>query len=595
MMRSHTCGELRAGHEGQAVQLSGWVNRVRNLGGLGFLDLRDRHGMTQVVFEPEQPELMERAGRLHMESVIRVYGTVRRRPGAMANPEMATGEVEVVAAELELLSPADVLPFTLEAEDTAGEELRLKHRYLDLRRPHKAGFLLLRHRMAQTVRRALDGLGFLEIETPVLMKSTPEGARDYLVPSRIHPGCFYALPQSPQTYKQLLMVAGFDRYFQIVKCFRDEDLRSDRQPEFTQIDLELSFGDEADVQEAAEQVMAALFRELKGEELPLPLPRLTWREAMDRFGSDKPDLRIPLEIRPLDQLAGSSGFAVFQEAVQGGGVLRGLVFPGLAAAFSRKRIDGLQDYARHLGGQGVVVVRWTEEGLSSQIAKFTGEAWLEEMARAAGAAPGDLLILAAGEFRLVCKLLGNIRLRLAREEGLVDSSRHRLLWVTDFPMFEFDEEEQRLVAAHHPFTQPKREQLEAGVAPAELLSRGYDLVMDGQEIAGGSVRIHEREMQARVFTMLGISDEEAREKFGFLLEAFRYGTPPHAGCAFGFDRLVMIFGGTDNIRDVIAFPKTNRAASPMDGSPGRVDERQLVELHIALRGGSTAGDGGGEA
>ncbi|MFA7329922.1 MAG: aspartate--tRNA ligase [Candidatus Delongbacteria bacterium] len=584
MMRSHTCGQLRAEDEGSRVRLAGWVNRVRNLGGFCFLDLRDRYGMIQVVFEPERPELMDAAGRLHMESVILVEGVVRRRPGAMANQELATGEIELLAESCELLSRADVLPFTLEAEDTAGEDLRLKHRYLDLRRPTKARYLLLRHRMAQAVRRTLDGLQFLEVETPILMKSTPEGARDYLVPSRIHAGCFYALPQSPQTYKQLLMVSGFDRYFQIVKCFRDEDLRSDRQPEFTQIDIELSFGDEQDVQDTAEAVMAGLFREIKGEELPLPLPRLTWREAMDRYGSDKPDLRIPLEIRDLAGLAASSKFSVFQQALEQGGVLRGLVFPGLAEEFSRKRIDALQDYARHLGGQGVVVVRWTAEGLSSQIGKFTGEEWLKSAAEAAGAAQGDLLVLAAGEYRLVCKLLGNMRLRLAKEHGLLDASGHKLLWVTDFPMFEYDDEEQRWMAAHHPFTQPNAAQLAAGVPESDLLSRGYDLVMDGQEIAGGSVRIHEREMQARVFRMLGISDEEAQEKFGFLLEAFRYGTPPHAGCAFGFDRLVMIFGGTENIRDVIAFPKTNRAASPMDGCPGRVDARQLEDLHLRIVG-----------
>jgi aspartyl-tRNA synthetase len=584
MMRSHTCGQVRAGDEGIRVELAGWVNRVRNLGGFCFLDLRDRHGMTQVAFGPDNAELMEAAGRLHMESVIRVAGVVRLRPGGMANSAMPTGAVEVVADSLTLLSKADPLPFVLEEEDTAGEDLRLKHRYLDLRRPVKARYLLLRHRMAQTVRATLDGLGFLEVETPVLMKSTPEGARDYLVPSRIHPGNFYALPQSPQTYKQLLMVSGMDRYFQIVKCFRDEDLRSDRQPEFTQIDIELSFGDEGDVQDTAEAVMAALFREVKGEELPLPLPRLTWREAMDRFGSDKPDLRVAVEIVDLASRAASSNFGVFQQALESGGALRGLVFPGLAEEFSRKKIDALQDYARHLGGQGVVVVRWTAEGLSSQVAKFTGEEWLKETAEAAGAGAGDLLVLAAGDYRMVCKLLGAIRLRLAREHGLVDSGAHKLLWVTDFPMFEFDEEEQRWVAAHHPFTQPNAAQLAAGVGEGELLSRGYDLVMDGQEIAGGSVRIHDREMQARVFRMLGISDEEAREKFGFLLEAFRYGTPPHAGCAFGFDRLVMIFGGTENIRDVIAFPKTNRAASPMDGCPGRVDDRQLGELHLALAG-----------
>ncbi len=584
MMRSHTCGELRGSDDGARVLLAGWVNRVRNMGGFCFLDLRDRHGMTQVVFEPENAELLEAAGRLHMESVIRIQGVVRRRPGAMTNAELPTGEVEVVATELELLSRAEVLPFTLEVEDTASEDLRLKYRYLDLRRPVKARYLHLRHRMAQAVRRTLDNLGFLEVETPVLMKSTPEGARDYLVPSRIHPGSFYALPQSPQTYKQLLMVAGFDRYFQIVKCFRDEDLRSDRQPEFTQIDIELSFGDEGDVQGVAEAVMAALFHDVKGEELSLPLPRMTWREAMDRYGVDKPDLRVPVEIQRLDHRAAGSAFSVFEQAAASGGVLRALVFKGLAAEFSRKKIDALQDYTRHLGGQGVVAVRWTEEGINSPIHKFTGEEWMEATLVEAGASQGDLVILAAGDFRLVCKLLGNIRLRVAREHGLVQTERHRLLWVTDFPMFEYDEEEDRWAAAHHPFTQPNREQFEAGVSPAELLSRGYDLVMDGQEIAGGSVRIHERDMQAKVFTMLGISDEEAREKFGFLLDAFRYGTPPHAGCAFGFDRLVMIFGETENIRDVIAFPKTNRAASPMDGCPGPVDERQLTELHLSIRG-----------
>jgi aspartyl-tRNA synthetase len=583
MLRTHTCGQLRATDENAKVVLSGWVNRVRDLGGLTFLDLRDRYGMTQVFVDPDQPGLQDLAGGLHMESVIRVEGTVRLRPGNMANKDMPTGDVEVLASGIEILSAADVLPFTLEEQDTAHEELRLKHRYLDLRRPNKARHLLLRHKLAQAVRRALDGMDFLEVETPVLMKSTPEGARDYLVPSRIHAGRFYALPQSPQTYKQLLMVSGFDRYFQIVKCFRDEDLRSDRQPEFTQIDLEMSFADEADVQHVAEGVMAACFREAWNQELALPLKRMSWQEAMDGYGSDKPDLRFDMKIMDLADLAASSQFGVFADTVSAGGLLRGILLKGQAADFSRKKIDALQDYARHLGGKGVVVVKWMAEGLQSQIAKFTGEDWLKTMMEKLGGSEGDLAVLAAGDFAMVCKLLGAIRLKLAADYGLIDADRHELLWVTDFPMFDYDEEEDRYVAAHHPFTQPNPEQLAAGVGPDKLLSRGYDLVMDGMEVAGGSVRIHDREMQANVFKLLGISDEEAADKFGFLLEAFRYGTPPHAGCAFGFDRLVMIFSGTDNIRDVIAFPKTNSAASPMDGSPGLVDPKQLDELHLCLK------------
>lgn len=582
MLRTHTCGELRATDSASQVVLTGWVNRVRDLGGLTFLDLRDRYGMTQVLVDPDQPTLQDRAGSLHMETVIAVRGTVRTRPAEMANRDMPTGEVEVLATEIDVLSDADVLPFTLEEKDTAHEELRLKYRYLDLRRPHKAAYLLLRHRLAMAARRCLDSMGFLEIETPILMKSTPEGARDYLVPSRIHAGRFYALPQSPQTYKQLLMVSGFDRYYQIVKCFRDEDLRSDRQPEFTQIDLEMSFAEEADVQHVAEQVMAACFKEVWQRDLALPLPRMTWQEAMDRFGSDKPDLRFEMEIGDLADRAEASGFGVFQEAIKDGGCLRGIVLPGKAGEFSRKKIDALQDYARHLGGKGVVVVKWTAEGLQSQVAKFTGEDWLRAAMEHLGGQEGDLAVLAAGDFAMVCKLLGSIRLRLADEYGLIDEQRHELLWVTEFPMFEYDAEGDRFVAAHHPFTQPNPEQLKAGVEPGDLLSRGYDLVMDGVEIAGGSVRIHERAMQAEVFRLLGISDEEASEKFGFLLEAFRYGTPPHAGCAFGFDRLVMLFGGTENIRDVIAFPKTNSASSPMDGAPGIVDEKQLDELHLSL-------------
>ena len=563
------------------MTLAGWVHRVRDLGGLTFIDLRDRYGMTQLYFDPDAAELLERAARLRMEDVIQVVGTVRERPEQMRNSKMPTGEIEVQVQSFERLTHAEVLPFTLEEEDTAHEELRLKFRYLDLRRPGKARYLHLRHRLAQATRRTLDELNFLEVETPILMKSTPEGARDYLVPSRLHHGSFYALPQSPQTYKQLLMVAGFDRYYQIVKCFRDEDLRSDRQPEFTQIDLEMSFADEKDVQDVAEAVIAACVREAWQEELALPLRRMSWQEAMERYGSDKPDLRFGMEIQDISELVPGCGFGVLEGALPDG-VTRGFVLPGQAEGFSRKKVDALQDYARHLGGKGVIVVRYTSEGLQSQIGKFVGEEWLQRLAAHMGAAEGDLMVLAAGDFRLVCKLLGNMRLRLAGEYGLIDPKRHELLWVTEFPMFEYDEEAGRHVAAHHPFTQPNAEQFAAEVEAGALLSRGYDLVMDGQEIAGGSVRIHDPAMQRKVFSMLGIGDEEAQEKFGFLIDAMQYGAPPHAGCAFGFDRLVMIFGGTDNIRDVIAFPKTNSAASPMDGAPGNVSEAQLRELHISV-------------
>jgi aspartyl-tRNA synthetase len=582
MYRSHNCGELNKENVTEEVLLAGWIQKVRDLGGLTFIDLRDRYGLIQLVFEPELEELHSRAARLHMETVIKVKGFVRARPDNMINKSMQTGEIEVVCSELEILSKADPLPFVLEEEDTASEELRLKYRYLDLRRTGKAKYIKLRNDLAKAVRNSLQEMDFLEIETPMLMKSTPEGARDYLVPSRIHPGHFYALPQSPQTYKQLLMVAGFDRYYQIVKCFRDEDLRSDRQPEFTQVDIEMSFASEEDVYKVAENVMQACFQEAWKKDLPLPLTRLTWQEAMDRFGSDKPDTRFESEIIDLAELVPDCGFGVFENTIKENGFVRGICIPGEAAGYSRKKIDALQSYARHLGGNGVVVIKWTEAGLSSQIAKFVGEEWLQKTAVKLGAQEGDLLVLAAGTFGMVCKLLGNIRLRLAKEFGLINPDAHDVLWVTNFPMFDHDEEEDRYVAAHHPFTQPDTAQLAAGVSPDDLLSRGYDLVMDGQEIAGGSVRIHEREMQKKVFDLLGITPEEAEEKFGFLLNAFKYGAPPHAGCAFGFDRLVMIFGGTDNIRDVIAFPKTNSAASPMDGSPGKVDLKQVKELHLSL-------------
>ncbi len=582
MKRTHTCGALRPEDEGSRVVLEGWVHRHRDLGGLVFLDLRDRYGMTQVVFEPEREELIAQAHKLHAEYVVRVTGQVRRRPDSMVNPNMDTGGVEVEALELELINKAAVLPFTISDPDSANDELRLTYRYMDLRRPEQARFLKVRHRMTRSIRASLEERDFMEIETPILMKSTPEGARDYLVPSREYPGRFYALPQSPQTYKQILMLAGFDRYYQIVKCFRDEDLRSDRQPEFTQVDLEMSFADEEDVFEACEALMARLFRDVRDEELSLPLPRMTWNEAMDRYGSDKPDLRFGMEIVDLCETAKGSGFKVFDSALEAGGVVRGIALPGQADSFSRKKQDKIQDYVRHLGGKGVVIVRWLEDGISSPIEKVTGKDFLERLAAGLGAGPGDVLFLAAAPRREVCKVLGNLRLKLAGEYDLIDRKRSELLWVTDFPMFEEDGDG-GLVAAHHPFTQPDPKGLAEKVPPAELLSRGYDLVMDGVELGSGSVRIHDEEMQQQVFDLLGIAPEEARAKFGFLLEAFRYGAPPHAGFAFGFDRLVMLFTGTENIRDVIAFPKTTTAASLMDGAPGDVDDNQLEELGLMRR------------
>jgi aspartyl-tRNA synthetase len=581
MKRSHTCGALRAAETGHTVVLEGWVHRLRDLGGLVFLDLRDRYGLTQVVFEPERGELQQQAHKLHAEYVVRIRGTVRQRPATQHNKAMPTGQIEVEALELEVLNACGVLPFTIADPDSANDDLRLKYRYLDLRRPEQARFLLVRHRMMKAIRAAFEAQDFIEVETPVLMKSTPEGARDYLVPSRVHHGSFYALPQSPQTYKQLLMLAGFDRYFQIVKCFRDEDLRSDRQPEFTQIDIEMSFVDEEDIFTVGERMMAHLFREVLGQELSLPLPRMSWQESMDRYGNDKPDRRFAMEIVDLSAQAAGSGFQVLDGALAAGGVVRGIVLAGQAEALSRKKQDELQDYVRHLGGKGVVVVRWTAEGITSPMEKATGPEFIRALLAAAGAGQGDVLLIGAGPFREVCKVLGALRLRLAREYNLIDTSRHELLWVTSFPMFEIDDEG-NLAAAHHPFTQPDPAGLAAGLPLDQLKSRAYDMVMDGNELGSGSVRIHSEEMQSRVFDLLKISREEAQHKFGFLLEAFRYGAPPHAGFAFGLDRLVMLFAGTENIRDVIAFPKTTSASSPMDGAPSRVDERQLTELGIRL-------------
>ncbi len=583
--RTHTCGELSSKNVGENVVLNGWVNSRRDLGGLIFITARDRYGITQVVFEPANDSgVYETAKKLRSEFVISVEGVVRQRPEGMVNPNMKTGEVEVVADKLIILNEAETTPFVISDKIDASEELRLKYRYLDLRRPEMQEALLLRHKMYQIVRRFFDKNNFVEIETPVLMKSTPEGARDYLVPSRIHKGKFYALPQSPQTYKQLLMVAGYDRYFQITKCFRDEDLRADRQPEFTQIDVEMSFVDVEDVFEIVEKLMSELYKEIAGYEIELPLPRLTYDEAMNKYGSDKPDLRFDMEIVRLNEIVENSGFKVFAENSDKKGIIGGLLAKSAAGDYSRSKLDSLTNFVKERGAGGLIWMKVNADGVQSPIAKFLSETEIKSILDKMNAEVGDLILIIAGEKRKMLPVLGALRLELARQLNLIKSEKPALLWVTDFPLLEWDDETQRYYAMHHPFTSPKVEDLELlDSAPENVKARAYDLVLNGNEIAGGSIRIHDREVQEKMFRALGISKEEAEEKFGFLMNAFKYGAPPHGGIAFGFDRLVMLFAGRESIRDVIAFPKTTSALSLMDNSPSEVSEEQLKELHIEIR------------
>jgi aspartyl-tRNA synthetase len=581
--RTHTCGDLRGSDAGATITLTGWVDGRRDLGGLIFIRLRDRYGKTQVVFNPQiNPTVHDIAHELRSEYVLSVTGQVVRRPADALNPDMPTGEIDVIVSEVTILNRAETPPFPIDDRVDAGEDLRLKYRYLDLRRPVLQASLALRHRMSQIARRYFDEFGFIEVETPVLMKSTPEGARDYLVPSRVHPGKFYALPQSPQTYKQILMVAGLDRYVQIVKCFRDEDLRADRQPEFTQIDVEMSFVEEPEVQAMAEGLMRRYFHEVKAKELPAAIPRLTYREAMETYGSDKPDLRFGMKCTTVTGLVAGSGFRVFAECVARGGVVAGFCAPG-GASFSRSQIDDLTAYAKTLGAAGLAWAKYTEKGIESPIAKFLGDALLTSIATSMGAGQGDLMLFAADLSPKAYVILGALRLEMAKRLNLIDETSDSLLWVTDFPLLEFSTEEQRWTAVHHPFTAPHPDDVDLLESdPGAVRARAYDLVLNGSEVAGGSIRIHDPEMQQRVFSMLGIKPEEAERKFGFLLGAFRYGAPPHGGIAFGFDRLVMIFAGLKSIRDVIAFPKTTRATSLMDDAPGEVDENQLRELHLRI-------------
>jgi aspartyl-tRNA synthetase len=575
------CGALRKKNAGEQVTLMGWVDRRRDHGGLIFVDLRDRDGVTQVVFNPEEsPEAFKKAKEIRAEYVLAVRGPVAERPAGLINPNIPTGEVEVHCLELKILNPAETPPLPVSGPLEAGEEHRLKYRYLDLRRPAMQRNLLLRHRLYQVVRRYLDEQGFVEIETPMLMRSTPEGARDFLVPSRIHPGKFYALPQSPQTYKQILMVAGYDRYFQITKCFRDEDLRADRQPEFTQIDLEMSFVERQDVMALVEGLMAAVFEQILGRSIETPVPRLTYEEALSRFGSDKPDLRFDLELADVTSLAAESEFKVFRDVASSGGVVAGICVPG-GAKYSRKEVDELTQVVTEAGGKGLAAIKVAEAGWDSNLAKFFSDELVRRINGAFAAGPGDLLLLVADERERALTLLGGLRLHLGRREGLIADDEYRLVWVIDFPWLEFDERENRYIARHHPFTAPMDEDLSLiDSAPERIRAKAYDLVLNGNEIAGGSIRIHQRDLQRQMFKLLNIGEEEAQDKFGFLLDAFRYGAPPHGGIAFGFDRLAMILAGEKSIREVIAFPKTNTGLSLMDGSPSEVDPNQLEELHL---------------
>ena len=584
MKRSHRCTEVSSANIGENVTVMGWVQKSRNKGGIIFVDLRDRSGILQIIFEESDcgQENFEKAEKLRSEFVIAVEGRVEARSGGV-NENLATGAIEVRAKSLRILSESATPPFPIEENSKTKEELRLKYRYLDLRRPDIQRNLMTRSRVATLTRAFLAEEGFLEIETPTLIKSTPEGARDYLVPSRVHPGSFYALPQSPQLFKQLLMCSGYDRYFQLARCYRDEDLRADRQPEFTQIDMELSFVDVDDVLDVNERLLQKLFKEVCGFDIELPIQRMTWQEAMDRFGSDKPDLRFGMELKNVSDVVKNCGFGVFTGALAAGGSVRGINAQG-QGHMPRKKIDALVEYAKGFGAKGLAYAAIGEDGsVKSSFAKFMTEEEMAALVSAMDGKPGDLLLFAADKNKVVYDVLGNLRLELARQLDLLKKDDFKFLWVTEFPLLEYSEEEGRFVAMHHPFTMPMEEDLQyIDTDPGRVRAKAYDIVLNGVEMGGGSVRIHQADIQSKMFEVLGFTPERANDQFGFLLEAFKYGVPPHAGLAYGMDRMVMLMVGADSIRDVIAFPKVKDASCLMTEAPSPVDEKQLKELGIEV-------------
>lgn len=584
LKRSHRCTEVSSANIGEKVTVMGWVQKSRNKGGIIFVDLRDRSGILQVIFEESQcgAECFEKAGKLRSEFVAAIEGTVCKRAGAV-NENLATGDIEVVASSLRILSEAETPPFPIEENSKTKEEIRLKYRYLDLRRPDLQRNLIMKSKVATIARQFMADEGFLEIETPMLTKSTPEGARDYLVPSRVHPGTFYALPQSPQLFKQLLMCSGYDRYFQIARCFRDEDLRADRQPEFTQMDMELSFVDVDDVIDVNERLLAKLFKEILDLDIQLPIQRMTWQEAMDRFGSDKPDLRFGLELKDVSDIVKDCEFGVFTGALANGGTVRGINAEG-QGSMPRKKIDALIEYAKTYGAKGLAYIVINEDGsYKSSFAKFMTDEQMNALVAAMDGKPGDLLLFAADKTKVVWTVLGALRCHLAELMGLVDKNVYRFVWITEFPLLEWSDEENRFTAMHHPFTMPMEEDLQyIDSDPGRVRAKAYDIVLNGNEIGGGSVRIHQDDIQEKMFECLGFTKAQAHERFGFLLDAFKYGVPPHAGLAYGLDRLVMLMAKQDSIRDVIAFPKVKDASCLMTNAPDYVDDKQLAELGIEV-------------
>ncbi|OXT06020.1 aspartate--tRNA ligase [Thermoanaerobacterium thermosaccharolyticum] len=584
MKRTHMCGKLTLEDVGKSVIVMGWVQRRRDLGGLIFLELRDRTGLIQIVCSEQlSKEAFDKAQHVRNEYVLAAAGEVVRRSDENINPNLETGNIEIYVSELKILSKAETPPFMVEDRNNVSESVRLKYRYLDLRRPSMQKILMTRYRITRIVRDFLDKNGFIDIETPLLIKSTPEGARDYLVPSRVQPGKFFALPQSPQIFKQLLMISGFDRYYQIAKCLRDEDLRADRQPEFTQIDMEMSFVEEDDVIALNEKMIARIFKEILDIDLEVPFKRISWQEAMNRFGSDKPDMRFGMELKDLSSIFADSDFKVFKDAVQNGGSVRGINVKG-AASMPRRQLDELVEYVKTYKAKGLVWIQMLDDGPRSQISKFLKDDEMTQVVNVMEAEKGDLILIVADKNNMVVyDALGHLRLEMGKRYNLIDESKYEFLWVVDFPLLEYSEEEKRFVAMHHPFTAPKDEDIEMlDKDPGRVRAKAYDIVLNGLEIGGGSIRIHDTELQKKMFKVLGFTDEDAEARFGFLLNAFKYGAPPHGGIAYGLDRLTMILAGTDNIRDVIAFPKTQNACDLMSDAPSEVSKEQLDELHIKV-------------